>query len=81
MQLTIPEFVFAVLAASGFAVVAMSIVSRWRHARSEARSLRARLVCRLCQHAFLDESHAPRGRVLPCPMCGAANQKGGTRDA
>lgn len=81
MQLTIPEFVFAVLAVSGFAVVAMSAISRWRHARAEARSMAHRVVCRLCQHAYIDESHEPRGRVVACPMCGAANEKGGTGDS
>lgn len=76
MELTIPEVVFALLATSGLTVLALSLISRWRDARAEARSLRERVVCRLCQHAFEDENHAPRGRVIACPICGAANEKG-----
>jgi hypothetical protein len=75
MELTIPEFVFAVLAASGLAVVVLSLVSRRLHARAEARSLRNRVICRLCLHAFLDDLHLPKGRVIDCPNCGAANVK------
>jgi len=76
MDLTITEFVFTVLVGSGIAVVAISLVSRRLHARAEARSLRDRVICRLCLHAFIDEQHLPRGRVIDCPNCGAANEKG-----
>lgn len=76
MELTIPEFAFAVLACSGFAVLAISLVSRHLHARAEARSLRDRVICRLCLHAFCDDQHLPRGRVIHCPVCGTANEKG-----
>lgn len=76
MELTISEFVFAVLVCSGLVVLVFSLVSRWRHASGEARSLRDRMVCRLCQHAFVDEGHVPRGRVITCPICGAVNEKG-----
>lgn len=76
MELTLPEFSLAVLLCSGFAVLAISLVSRWLHARAEARSLRDRVICRLCLHAFTDEQHIPRGRVIECPNCGAANEKG-----
>jgi len=77
MELTIPEFVFAILACAGCAVVGFSCISRWRSARAEARSLRDRLVCRICLHAFMDDTHAPKGRVIDCPHCGTANEKGG----
>ena len=77
MDLTISEFALVVLVCSGFAVVVFTLVSRWRHARAEARSLRGRVICRLCMHAFEDEGHAPKGRVIACPNCGAANEKGG----
>jgi rubrerythrin len=75
MELTIPEFVFAVLASSGLAVVAISLISRRMHARAEARSLRNRIICRLCLHAFLDESAPSRQRIITCPNCGASNEK------
>jgi len=75
MELTIPEFVFLIIAGSGLAVTAISLVSRWRHARAEAQSLRNRLICRLCLHAFTEEQYAPPGRIIECPLCGAANEK------
>ncbi|MFU8892073.1 MAG: hypothetical protein ACNA8L_00450 [Luteolibacter sp.] len=77
MVLSIPEFVFAVLACCGSAVVVVSLVSRWRHARAEAKSLKERVICRLCLHAFADDQYTPRGRVIDCPICGTANEKGG----
>jgi len=77
MELSIPEFVFAVLACCGSAVVVVSLISRWRHARLEAISVRDRVICRLCLHAFNDAHHTPRGRVIECPACGTANEKGG----
>ncbi len=77
MELTVPDFVLAVLLCSGCAVLAMASVSRWLHAREEARAAGDRLVCRLCLHAFVDEGRLPRGRVIDCPVCGTANEKGG----
>lgn len=77
MELSIPEFVFAILACSGLAVVLISLVSRWRHARAEARSLQNRVICRLCLHAYMDDQRTSRGCVIDCPICGTANQKGG----
>jgi len=75
MELTIPDLVVLIIAGSGLAVLAVSLVSRWRHARAEAQSLRNRLICRLCLHSFSDDQHTPRGRIIECPICGAANEK------
>jgi hypothetical protein len=76
MELTIPEFVFWILLGSGLAVVTASLLSRWHHARAENISLRDRVICRLCLHAFMDDQHTPRGRTIDCPICGTANEKG-----
>jgi len=77
MELTIPEFVFVLLAGCGLMVSGVACISRWRHARAEMRSLSERIICRLCLHAFVDESHTQKGRVTECPNCGTANEKRG----
>jgi hypothetical protein len=73
MELTLAEFVSFVVLGSGAVVLLFTVVSRTLHARSEARSLARRVVCRLCLHAFEDDSQQ---RVLNCPHCGAATERG-----
>jgi hypothetical protein len=73
MELTLTEFVLLVISGSCLAVLCFTVVSRTLHARSEARSLKRRFICRLCLHAYEDFG---QGKVVPCPRCGAANERG-----
>jgi hypothetical protein len=73
MELTLTDFVLFVVFGAGFLVLLFTMISRTLHARSEARSLRHRLICRLCLHAFEDHG---RAKIVNCPHCGAANEKG-----
>jgi rRNA maturation endonuclease Nob1 len=76
MELTLNDFVLFTLTGAFLLVVVFAVISRTLHARSESRSLRHRVVCRLCLHAFEDSS---RVKVVECPKCGAANEKGRNR--
>jgi hypothetical protein len=73
MELTLTEFALLVIAGSFLAVLCFTVVSRTLHARSEARSLKRRFICRLCLHGYEDFG---RAMVVPCPRCGAANERG-----
>lgn len=73
MELTLTESVLLVIFGACMLVPYFAVVSRTLHARSEARSLKRRFICRLCLHAYED---ADRDRVVPCPRCGAANERG-----
>jgi hypothetical protein len=73
MELTLADFVLFVVFGSSFLVLLFTMISRTLHARSEARSLADRVICRLCLHAFEDHGH---GKIVNCPHCGAANERG-----
>jgi len=76
MDLSLTDFVLFVLFGACGLVLFWTITSRTLHARSESRSLARRVVCRLCLHAFEDTGSA---RVVHCPQCGVANEKGRSR--
>ncbi len=76
MELTLAEFVFGVIFGSCALVLALVMVSRIWHVRAEARSAAKRIICRLCLHAFEDHRH---GKIVDCPYCGAANERGRDR--
>ncbi len=76
MDLTLADFVLFVVFGSCALVVAFTIISRTLHAKSERRSLDRRFICRLCLHAYEDTSHV---KIVPCPHCGAANERGRSR--
>jgi len=76
MELSIAEFVVLILVGSCTMVLLCTLVSRTLHARSEGRSLAHRVICRLCLHAFEDATH---GKIVHCPQCHAANEKGRSR--
>lgn len=78
MDLTLAEFVLFLLLGSAGLVVAFSVISRSLHHRAEARSLTHRVVCRLCLYAFETQE---REKIVHCPHCGAANERGGNRRA
>ncbi len=76
MELTLTEFVFNVVLGSFALVPVLAVISRTMHARTEARSRANRVICRLCLHAFEDNSHVG---IVHCPVCNAANEKGRSR--
>jgi hypothetical protein len=76
MELTLADFVVYVLMGSCALVLLCTLVSRTLHARAESRSLAHRVICRLCLYAYEDRGHA---RIVQCPQCGAANEKGRSR--
>ncbi|MFT4177818.1 MAG: hypothetical protein QM627_14370 [Luteolibacter sp.] len=76
MDLTLTDFVLFVLFGSCGLVLFWTIASRTLHAHGESHSLARRVICRLCLHAFEDTSHS---RIVNCPCCGAANEKGRSR--
>lgn len=73
MDLTLTDFVLLVVFGTCILVPVFTVVSRTLHARSEARSLASRFICRLCMHAWEDHGHA---RIVACPRCGADNGRG-----
>ena len=76
MDLTLTEFVLFMLFGCCGLVLLFTAVSRSLRTRAEKRSLSHRVVCRLCLHVFEDHSHVT---ILPCPVCGALNEKGRSR--
>ena len=76
MELTLADFVLAVVVGSFLVVALVALVSRIQHFRVERRAVANRTVCRLCLFAFEDSSHV---RTVHCPACGAINEKGHSR--
>ncbi len=74
MILTLADFVLFAVTASGVLVLFFALASRVGRARAESRARRRRVVCRLCQHVFENDSGT---RVVPCPACGVANETRG----
>ncbi len=76
MELTLADFVLFALVGAGVMVVVFTVISRTFHARAETRSLKKRVVCRLCLYAFEDSSGH---KIVHCPHCGAASERGRSR--
>ena len=76
MELTLADFVFNVVLGAFIIVPIIAMMSRFLHNRVEKRSLSHRVICRLCLHAFEENSHV---RTVNCPVCGAVNEKGRSR--
>lgn len=76
MQLTLTEWVMAILVGSMVLVLLFTMISRATRLGIEARSAARRVRCRLCLHVF--ESVSTPGPV-ECPKCGAANERGRSR--
>jgi protein-arginine kinase activator protein McsA len=72
MEITLSHFVLTVVFGCCVCVLALAAVSRYLHYRSEKRSLRRRIICRLCLHAFEDVSDAV---LVDCPACHARNER------
>ncbi len=76
MDLTLADFVLFLLLGTSGLVVVFSVISRTLHNRAEAQALARRVICRLCLHAFETRE---REKVVDCPHCGAANERGRSR--
>ncbi len=72
MELTLANFVLYAVLGSCALVPIFSVISRTLHARAESRSLKNRVICRLCLHAFEERSHISS---VHCPACGANNER------
>jgi hypothetical protein len=76
MELGIADFVWLLVFGSCALVLVCAVVSRTLHNHSESRALSRRVICRLCLHPFEDSS---REKIVACPHCHAANEKGRSR--
>jgi len=76
MDLTLTDFVLFVLFGSCGLVLWFTLVSRSLRIRAERRALAHRVICRLCLHAFEDQSPPA---IVACPVCGALNETGRSR--
>lgn len=76
MELTLAEFILVVLLGSLGLIFVWAVLSRTLHAAVEKRGLARRVICRICLHAFEDEGS---GKIVACPRCGAANERGRSR--
>ena len=74
IYLSLTELAFVVIGASMIVVVFFGWVSRWAAKNAERRSLRDRIICRLCLAVFEDSG---RQRVVECPKCKAKTNRGG----
>ncbi len=70
MELTLNEFVTAVVWASICLVTVFSSVSRFLHTGAERRLAGSRIICRLCGNAFVSPHAA---KLTDCPSCGKPN--------
>lgn len=76
MDYSLSGFVFGVLAGSMLLVTFFTLLSRVSRNGVERRSVRSRVICRLCLHAFEDHGSS---RMPECPHCGALNERGRDR--
>jgi hypothetical protein len=76
MELTLTDFVVAVVLGAFILVPIFAMISRGLHAKVEKQARDHLVICRLCLQAFEDNSHVP---IVHCPVCHAANEKGRSR--
>jgi hypothetical protein len=74
MQLSLNEFVLAVVFGSLLLVAGVSVLSRLLHLRAETRITGARTFCRICGNVFVSE-HS--GKICQCPSCDKPNLRRG----
>lgn len=72
MEVSLSEFVVWVLAVSLGLTGLFILTSRLSRRGAECRSLRHRIICRLCLHVWEDHSSA---RTPECPQCGGLNER------
>lgn len=73
MELTLTEFVVAVLVSAFLLAGGFMLISRMLRANEVRRLSAGRIICRLCLHPYRVEG---REKIQPCPRCGAANERG-----
>jgi rRNA maturation endonuclease Nob1 len=72
MEVSLTEFVMWTVAMA-LGLTGLSIfTSRLSRRGAERRSLRYRVICRLCLHAWEDHGLA---RTVECPECGGMNER------
>jgi len=74
IELTLTELALVVVGVAMCLVAFFGWMSRWAASNAEKRSLRQRIVCRLCLAVFEDSG---RQDVVNCPECGAKTKRGG----
>ena len=74
IEVTLTELAVGLLMAALLLVALFGWISRWSHRKAEIRSVRQRMVCRLCLAVFEKESHE---EVVDCPECGAKTGRKG----
>jgi hypothetical protein len=73
IYLSLTELAFVVIGMALIVVAFFGWVSRWAARNAERRSLRHRIICRLCLAVFEDTG---RQAVVDCPKCGAKTNRG-----
>ena len=76
IELSLTELAVGVLGVSMVLVIFFAWISRWSAVNAERRSLRNRVVCRLCLAVF---EASGRDTVQSCPECGAKTERRGAR--
>ncbi len=76
IEVDLTGLAFHVIALTLGLVFVLVLAERQRRAKRERRSVRDRVVCRLCLAVFEAPSRDP---VQTCPECGAATERRGAR--
>ncbi|MEP4079640.1 hypothetical protein [Haloferula sp.] len=74
IYLSLAELAFVAIGMAMLGVLFFGWVSRWSAKNAELRSLRHRIVCRLCLAVFEESGRQP---VVECPECKAKTNRGG----
>lgn len=74
IEVTLTELSVGLLMLALLLVVLFGWISRWSHHKAEKRSVRQRMVCRLCLTVFEHEGYES---VVDCPECGAKTGRKG----
>lgn len=76
IDVNLTELAVAVIGLSMIVVAFFGWVSRWSAKNAERRSLKNRIICRLCLAVFEKDGREP---VVNCPECGARTNRGGSK--
>lgn len=74
IEVSLRELAVGVIAVSMVLVLLFTWISHWSNRNAERRSLRRRIVCRLCLAVF---ENPGRERMVECPDCGARTDRRG----
>lgn len=73
IEISLNDFVLTLLTGAGLLVIVALLVSGWLKRKSERQSLKRRVICRLCLHAYEDRQEED---ISICPVCHARNERG-----